>query len=621
MPSIPTSGLIRASSRPLRFCTRCVQAQNFNATSTIMSSSNTITSTMDAYHNSRRLSILDMPEDILCEIFDYIDDRPNGIYNNRGTTSASTRIYPDKEYLETIQAARLVCRRFCQRASPLLAHGLDVRIDPESIGRFDQLTRNPHIAAGVRLVRFSLAYRPRDLAESPAQYRDLQLEMLDSLIRSCDWYTEFVNEVPEDELVGDEAEISEAMEKYFEIKDAWSNWPDARDSRRRPLTDAEKDRHGFLREFIAQAHEQYQQKHREQAELLTAGSLAKVLSRFMARLPSLSTLAFVAKPTISPSDFTGREELRILANDTEKLQQVMTAPQSWQVIEDLGPESDLRPAKLLWQLPMAMHAAGVHFANLSISPIPIKGNFDKLCPYTSPSEDEEDWESLETALQGLRTVSVDAGNCGVIRHEHMSAQNQHHVNNFISALSCSTALEEVSLGCYGLKLNSGRPSWTQADRRETPDMFNPGIGRVLATRTALWPRLKTLCVNHVTFTEDELVSFISGLGNRLEWAYLYSIGVAKGGGWSRPLDVFREKMKGLEPTKKHSVTLKSLCGGGFDIKAAQNRAQESSTEWIGGIAPWLAYSGEDPLCEAAVKYVRGEEDINPLVELEAGVIP
>jgi len=176
----------------------------------------------------------------------------------------------------------------------------------------------------------------------------------------------------------------------------------------------------------------------------------------------------VADPHISPRDFGKRETLR-LSQDKEKLQQVLAGPQSWQTIETLGPELDLRPVKMLWQRPMAMHTAGVCLQRLSISPFPVKGNSGKLCPYKKSSaggDEEEDWKSLEAALQGIRTMNFEPGldrmqhGHGSLLGEHISVQNQHYVNNFVSALTCSTALEQVYINFSRLGLKPGEvASW------------------------------------------------------------------------------------------------------------------------------------------------------------------
>ena len=258
-----------------------------------------------------------------------------------------------------------------------------------------------------------------------------------------------------------------------------------------------------------------------------------------------------------------------------------------------------------------MHTVGVCLQRLSISPFPVKGNFGKLCLYKkSPAggDEEEDWKSLEAALQGIRTMNFEPGLDRMqeghrsLLGEHISVQNQHYVNNFVSALTCSTALEQVYINFTRLGLKPGEVASWRLRAYRTPNLFSPGIGRVLAATIAQWSRTKILRVKYVAFTEDELVNFITGLGLKLTDIFLKRVAV-QGGGWARPLDVLWEKLGGLESPKKCTVTLEWLTGGGFASKAALYRGH-----WGG-----MQYAS---LCVAATNYVVGRGDMNPLVELE-----
>jgi hypothetical protein len=101
---------------------------------------------MDSQHSATQLNILNLPEDILREIFRCFEDKGRYRVSNK-TLCIDYRIpYPfdeDLRKLKTVQAIRLVCRAFCWHVSPLLLPVLRVSISTKSLNRADQLTMKP----------------------------------------------------------------------------------------------------------------------------------------------------------------------------------------------------------------------------------------------------------------------------------------------------------------------------------------------------------------------------------------------------------------------------------------------------------------------------------------------
>lgn len=92
--------------------------------------------------------------------------------------------------LKTVQNARLLCRRFCEIASPRLVPELNASIRSKSLHCIDKLTRNPLVAAGIRLVQLVLKCRPTEVAQDLNRYKNMQHHKVFELWTECDWHTE-----------------------------------------------------------------------------------------------------------------------------------------------------------------------------------------------------------------------------------------------------------------------------------------------------------------------------------------------------------------------------------------------------------------------------------------------
>ncbi|KAK0642042.1 hypothetical protein B0T16DRAFT_420936 [Cercophora newfieldiana] len=552
---------------------------------------------MNAHRDPLCLSVADLPGDILREIFDHFADES---YRDR-RFGARHNSQPDTENDEfkTLQALRLVCRSFYEVASPFLTPVVRVRINPESLDRVDQLTKNPLIAASVRIVQISVAYRPKELAENPSAYRDLHMRTVRSLERSCEWHTEFLDEIPEDELEGDEDQVLEAVQTYATMAQAWRHWPDKGPSSSiEGAADSEKDSY---RDLLSQSFEEYRRLQQEQEQLLTSGTFVATLAASIARLPSLRAIYFLDEADVSPDDFDGRDTLTVLANDRDRVRQLLTAPHTWTVLDSksIDPEPDILPVKLLWQLPMAIHSHGTPIPAFSIARIPILGNFSHLCP------SDNAWSSLASAFSATESVHVSAGNRGVIRHEHMPQESQTHLSSYISALLSSPSIQTIHIDLYGLTLNTGSRRRT----RKISERFNP-IGSVFTGHR--FPNLKELVLSEATFTQEELEHLFDALGTKLQRIYIYSIGVSNGGQWARALDILRERV--MASPKGCTVSFSSMCGGGFEKVRPEEK--EDLDEWWAIPQESPENERERNTLQGASKYVLGEKEVNPLAELE-----
>lgn len=576
---------------------------------------------MDLAQDSvRRLGILDLPEDVLRDIFDYFTDED--LYQNGEIPCYYPPFFDKNDNFRVLQSARLVCRRFYEVASPLLAPVLYVHLNSESLTRIDQLTRNPLIAAGVRLVHLSLEYRPKEVASNLSLYKRLQCEKMNELSGRCDWLTEFSDPDTRSE---EDQKIYNAMGVYWDITRGIEllGDPGQEDGNSGPEPD---ERDLEFRDLARRCFEEYQRRHEDQYRLLMDGSFARTLAASLARMTSLRAVSVVDRFKIDVNDYFGMEDVTVIANDTEKLRQLLVVAEDWRAIEEMSPTPELLPARLLWELPIAMCESGTPLRELSISAMPLHTNFDMLCP-----RGQDGWDRLRTASRCIRRVKVgESGgnmNCRGIRQEHLPAEEQAHIDNYLGALLSGPCVERVDLDLNSLKLNLG-------GRRSgiAPKDKPYRIGRALAPVSC--PRLTTLYLSTVSLHQEELEGFFRGLGGGLKKVGMNSVGVL-GGGWARPLDLLREKLLAGRSPGGCTVRLDFLYGGGFDCVSGydsdRNGDRDSDSDSDSNIDHLLFpglkqlkkyYNGNSSkvLHQNAEKYVTGAEGVaNPLAELEAGL--
>lgn len=545
---------------------------------------------MDTQPEPSRVSLPDLPEDILHEILGYFTTIKSCHFRGSSETWAlwrNCRLNRDDEDWKTVQAPRLVCRAFCQVATPFLVPVLRVGIDSESLNRANQLTQNPLIAAGVRCVLVSLAYRPKEMAEDAVGYRDGQIKVIESLVGRCQ-YQVGSSGIPAHRRRDEALDISLAVRAYGRMLDAWRDWPGG----------VSGNAEGFYsKALLSQWHEEYRRRYQDQERLLNGGLFSTPLAAYLGRIPheSLRALVFQDDPDHSVEYLYSRQALHTLANDVDKLRRVMIAAHSLKFLENLDPKPEIRSVKLLWELPMAIHAAGKHhLRGLFISPLPAKSNVDKLCP-----SGENDWETLKAAFQTLETVQVDAGYGDNNQHKLVSSKNRGYLTNYLSAILSGPRLEAINFDFFGLTPTAGRSS-NNRDRSAE----NIRIGSVLTrARCQNVKRLDLMCVS---LSEEDLVALFSGLGNKLQLVDLFGVGVLEGGGWTRPLDVLRDKV--MRSPRGSRAKLASLYGGGFDVHA-QERFDD-------GYSDDETSDEDDSIHKAAERYATGEEAVNPVAAFE-----
>lgn len=113
------------------------------------------------------LGILDLPNEILIQIFEYMHDTPSG---------GIRQLRPSQS--KNIKNVRLPCNRFCNTSSHLLIDLLHIDFDSSSLSHLEEVARNPMIIKGVRALRFHFDFYSPVLANDVERFAAYSQEQL-----------------------------------------------------------------------------------------------------------------------------------------------------------------------------------------------------------------------------------------------------------------------------------------------------------------------------------------------------------------------------------------------------------------------------------------------------------
>jgi hypothetical protein len=501
----------------------------------------------------RPITILDLPADILRQIFDYFQDPKIakgqvdwGWGWPRGTDAEIAR----RTACETIRRIRQVCKLFNDLASPLLCPILRVDLDQQSLDKAVQLSKCPRIAKGVRAIQVGLQYRPQELVSSCRRFKDYRKKQLEEMAHSCSYHAEtwWLGGYESDDETVCELPLwvyREADSNYREIRNSWDSYFNSDESG--GGTEPEVDEY---QEILLRGHDEYRKKHEEQLQLITTGSFVTTLASCISQMPNVVSLGFTdqVEPPYDDNNPT------VVLRDKSLLPGLMSAALEWQKIEDFG-NVKLTPARILFELPIAIHKAGTTLRDLYIGPFPCRGSFSLICPDTvSNPTDPAAWSDLRSAWCSLRRVSFgDSLNCRFIRHEHLPPVEKYYVDQYLGAILCSRDMEDAILSFNAFGLNDGRIT--------TEGWYD--LGPVLAA--VKWPRIRRLRILNVSARQDELERLCLGLGYSIQYLQLASIHLLSGS-WAKILDTLEDKLGPAFRDQKATLHLSHWRGGEFGEK-------------------------------------------------------
>ena len=380
----------------------------------------------------RPLRVTDLPTEILHQVFSHFADarmgRPGRVdwfWNEP---------YPDLEAKRAaIYSARLACRRLHDIASPLLLPTVRVKLEQASLDRLDEISRIPHVAAGVRGFEVILAYRPEEFAGD---------------------FGRFIEHREGDLIHGD---------KFKRLNE--EEWTKG---------------YGVYGTLLYEPYLEYRRRHREQKDLITTGAFVDAVTAAASRMPLFGSILF------DDSDIYAGH-LSVRERDSLFLPLLMTAADGWAELDDR--RAAVPPARILADLPVALHRAGVPLRELGV----------QCFSSTATVEDDplvQDLDALREACAQLEEVTFWPFG----RWVEWTDEGARQLNAYLGALLSGHSLELVHIYTSGFQSRQG--------------FGKMPVGAALARIDG--SRVKGVTVEGASFTSEEMARLREGLGERVD---------------------------------------------------------------------------------------------------------
>ncbi|KAI8954135.1 hypothetical protein F4801DRAFT_596194 [Xylaria longipes] len=433
----------------------------------------------------RPLRILDLPNELLVRIFEYVKG-DTGIdelhfYNFVSRTS------------NEIRNIRLTCRRFHATSSHLLLPFIKVNITRPSLARLDEVSRHPSISKGVRAIKLSLT--PFYDSTIAHDIRAFALYHASKLRESIVHWGNLVDQ----SLCGETPieVFQRAITKAVSLAESWEQ-----------LVDRGVDTNRADHLIISEAHEQYLQLYEDYEGL--SGSLAQAVASAMMRMPTATWIKVDTKLYNLANRYLRPGDL----DQTGAILDYLLSSMTWSEPREygLGP----RPSHLIGELLLSTQRLSIPLKGLSIeAPPPPTASLS-----TSNTATIHDPAVLRAAVEQLETISFHPRPNIWDDDWTGRAPEEFYFTDFLLDLLHTKSLKRIYLNFYFM----------------VTDYPPPKLSMAPLVLSYTWPKLQQLYFNG-PFHFKELKAVVKRLGRnvKLQWCgYLMS------GSWVDVLDFLRE---------------------------------------------------------------------------------
>lgn len=298
----------------------------------------------------RKLGVLHLPDELLLGIFD----------NFKGS------MYWDYLFLrrlthnmETIQNARLTCRRFCDNSSHLLVPYLYVSPTPSSLKRLEQVTSHPSISRGLCLLKISARFYSAAIANNHREFARM-------CYRRVQQKTERLEEALEEfgglTRHGPESVVRADVEKARHILSCWEPIAFGED------TD-QVNQHDPAVAAILRGHRRYRENFEQHENMLRDSFFARAVAAATARSRSriwldISDAYDIGPQPEEPTWSTTLANPALLADPGLLVESGLAEPRMW--YHARGDRAHEAPQSLLYELPLEMRAAGAQLLGVRV---------------------------------------------------------------------------------------------------------------------------------------------------------------------------------------------------------------------------------------------------------------
>lgn len=549
-------------------------------------------------------NIANLPVEILLNIFSYflfLEHHTAYDYyspDNRTCENCGHSDWLDSvnQSLRTICHSRLVCRSFYNTASRHLFPFPRVSLSKSSLSRIDAFSRNPAIAPGIRGIRLDLSFRPAAIAADIEKFKSHTLSRLDNALACHDYEADdgclsclprshyldidFIRKTP-----GGRKKKNTALGNLSLLFRSWNTQDSA--------SLAPESQSKVYYDMAIECHRIYQQKYQDQRELIEEGYFINTLVDIISRLPHFAALRFIDKG-VSRETYLSHPDSISLLTDNNLLARYITTGMSWRHVESFEKLYDVTeslPISMFFDLPIAIHKAGITIRKVLFSCFPTFHSFSALQPRLE-STGEPDWASWKAVFQNLEALDFGGGgdmHMGPSRLTPLNFKDTRYINDFISALLSGSRLESVRLNFHIYKTN---------EEYEQPSLFRAGG----ALRNLSLLHIKQLNISCVSLFHEELESLVDNIGPDLEHLFMYNMHLPRES-WAPSIDKLSVKAAARRWNGGCKVYLKTLTGGEFG--QVEETFIPSDHQGLG--FPYRDWHFSQPIVQRAMDYVNGDE--------------
>ncbi|KUJ15429.1 uncharacterized protein LY89DRAFT_112632 [Mollisia scopiformis] len=428
----------------------------------------------------RALTILDLPDELLAHIFDFVKGR-----------ITVKHVYMEFGSDDTVKNVRLTCKRFCNASSHLLVHFLRLHIEPGSLSHLKDVSSHTLICKRIEYVHLTLRFYAADMARDIYMFARYHLKHLREL--TDDWERFFSSDYEGD--LERKALISKAV---MHVRNILKSWEMFLDGSPEDLVDSRTDFTARLHDGIAnessghllilrKAHGLYKHRFGEQQRLLKKNNFVEAVAAAFSRMPKARRLELHDredrwKVRNAPHWIEGATNHSVLVH-------YMVYPMSSEQATLLGLQAPGRMLRMPITLPKAIHKAGSCLTSFSL-------RLSNPQIFSCLSMSNGDCTNLRVAMRKLtafefRPDPFASWAPSAVREE----AEMKHLRDYVTAVIDTDTIEDLSLWFDSY--------WTKG---EVP-LFE--MGALMSSRP--WPKLYSLHTDGIPLHLADIKCFVEQL--------------------------------------------------------------------------------------------------------------
>lgn len=443
----------------------------------------------------QNLSILHLPDEMLLQIFDNFKDELGSAELFYGTSKNAD--------IKSIQNVRLTCRRLCNISSHLLVPRLEVSPSISSLERLEHVTRHPEISQCGRLLNINMSIYSATIA------KDFQLFSLECYRKAKNRAGDLARllGIPEsnwyDMIHGSRETVTDTLVKTRRRLSSWKPFVDGSPTDVGQHLDPDAL-------ALQKGYERYRELYHQQEKILQGGHFARTVAAAARRsnlnvwLYMSDTVTMASKSHVDPYV------------DTDLLVQSDLIPMlewgnDWE--DEEGDEAEESIQSLLYELPLAMHSAGVPLAGIQVCINP---------PFRlALNMSQDQFSGLREVVESLRFFKFHMDRNDT---EYWPSTERLRLFAYLSAASGPQSVPMLSLRLPRIKPINAEGAQS-------------GLKTFLSCSN--WQRLEVISLAHFSIGLHELKEFVGMLQSktRLEFADVH----LASGSWEEALECLRSK--------------------------------------------------------------------------------